>query len=110
LAEAYRINSNCVLLPPGTIPPSQIDMPVTTVNGAPSPIFKIVARQGSRSSWERETALPQQRYADIYFNSNQFNTLINNVNTGTRVYVTYDAPAIAGDDRISNQSVTFSYP
>jgi hypothetical protein len=36
--------------------------------------------------------------------------LLNKVNTGVDIYVTYDAPAIPGDDRIYNATVTFTYP
>jgi hypothetical protein len=105
VSEAYRVNNGCTLSPAGA--PTKITMPVTSVNNATSPVTKIVARQGSLASWERE-ATP--RYADIYFNANQFTLLKTTVNTTQRIYVTYDSRIIAGDDEISNQKVTFNFP
>jgi hypothetical protein len=110
MAEVYKVTNPCVLTPPSPATPTKIDMPVSAMNNPLTPVHKIVARQGSLNSWERETQ-PAQRYADIYFNSNQFATLVANVNSSSKsIYVTYNAPAIPGDDRIILGGISFQYP
>ena len=108
MAEAYKVTTTAsTFTPPAPATPTKIDMPVTSANSPPSPVTKIVARQGTTSSWEREVT---PRYADIYFNSAQFTLLTQRIQQNKNVYVTYNAPAIAGDDQITQQSVTTSYP
>lgn len=106
MAENYKVRKPCTLTPPPPAAPSKIDIPVDKVGTPPSPITKIVARSGSSTSYEREAS---PRYADIYFTSSQYTTLVNNVNSAT-VHISYDAPAIAGDDVISNVNITVTYP
>ena len=106
MSETYLVKSNCTFQPPAPATPAKITMPVQKQGNPPTPVFTIVARQGSQSSYERETSDPAQRYADIYFNRDQFKALRDNVNkAGKSVYVTYSASADPGDDRITNQQV-----
>lgn len=109
MPEVYKVDTGCVFSPPGGTT-SEIEIPVHTVNSAPTPVHRIYAYPPSGTSWEHETSKPANRYADIYFTTNQFTTLKNNVKTRP-VWISYDAPDIpGGNDLISNQTVYLTYP
>jgi hypothetical protein len=108
MAEAYKINSStCVFMPTSTSP-TKIAMPVTPQGSVATPVSLINALSVSQNSWEFDAA--STPYSDIYFNSSQFSTLVNNIKNNVVTYVTYDAPSIAGNDAITKQKVTTNYP
>jgi hypothetical protein len=105
MPEQYRVTSHTCL--PNSTNTTSIHMDVVPVNNPPTPVSRIRAYKPSQQSFEREVT---PRRADLYLSNNLFGYLKTHVDTqGSTVLISYNAPAISGDDLISGISIVANY-
>lgn len=109
MSEVYKVDGS-TFLPLNSQSPNEIDMPVHTVNNAPTPVHRIFGyAPASLKSQEYNTSKPADRYADIYFSTDQFTYLKDNVRKRA-IWISYDTDASRGNLPILHQTILSQYP
>jgi hypothetical protein len=110
MSEVYKVDGS-KFLPLNSQSPDEIDMPVHTVNNATKPVYRIFGyAPPALKSQEYNTTKARDRYADIYFTTDQFTLLEDRLKHSKAVWISYDVDAKPGNEPISHQSVLTNFP
>jgi hypothetical protein len=109
MSEVYKVDG-AKFSPINSSSPNEIDMPVHTANNATTPVHRIFGyAPPALKSQEYNTSKSADRYADIYFTTDQFRYLKDNVKNRA-IWISYDTGAGWGNLPILHQTILSNYP